>query len=35
MSYFNPIYKYGIEQFVNDLKATPVKGLILPDVPGT
>lgn len=33
MSYFNPIYKYGIEQFVNDLKATPVKGLILPDVP--
>jgi tryptophan synthase alpha chain len=33
MSYLNPIYKYGIEQFVNDLKATPVKGLILPDVP--
>ena len=33
MSYFNPIYKYDIEQFVNDLKATPVKGLILPDVP--
>ena len=33
MSYFNPIYKYGIEKFVNDLKDTPVKGLILPDVP--
>ncbi|MDR1606040.1 MAG: tryptophan synthase subunit alpha [Streptococcaceae bacterium] len=33
MSYLNPIYKYGIERFVNDLKATPVKGLILPDVP--
>lgn len=33
MSYLNPIYKYGIEKFVNDLKATSVKGLILPDVP--
>lgn len=33
MSYINPIYKYGIEKFVDDLKTTPVKGLILPDVP--
>jgi len=33
MSYFNPIYKYGIEKFVTDLESTPVKGLILPDVP--
>lgn len=33
MSYINPIYKYGIEKFVADLKSTPVTGLILPDVP--
>lgn len=33
MSYINPIYKYGIEAFVADLKSTPVVGLILPDVP--
>lgn len=33
MSYFNPIYKYGIEKFINALQTTPVKGLILPDVP--
>lgn len=33
MSYINPIYKYGIEKFVADLGATPVVGLILPDVP--
>ncbi|GFH39715.1 tryptophan synthase subunit alpha [Pseudolactococcus insecticola] len=33
MSYFNPIYKYGIEKFITDLKETAVKGLILPDVP--
>ncbi|GFH42192.1 tryptophan synthase alpha chain [Lactococcus hodotermopsidis] len=33
MSYLNPIYKYGIEKFITDLKSTAVKGLILPDVP--
>lgn len=33
MSYINPIYKYGIEAFVEELESTPVVGLILPDVP--
>lgn len=33
MSYFNPIYKYGIDKFIADLENTPVKGLIIPDLP--
>ncbi|MBS7577417.1 MULTISPECIES: tryptophan synthase subunit alpha [unclassified Enterococcus] len=33
MSYFNPIYKYGVENFIDALKETPVKGLIIPDLP--
>lgn len=33
MSYFNPIYKYGVENFIEALKETPVKGLIIPDLP--
>lgn len=33
MSYFNPILHYGIEKFVKDIQETPVKGLIIPDLP--
>lgn len=33
MSYLNPIYHYGIEKFISDLSDTPVKGLIIPDMP--
>ncbi|MDR0304475.1 MAG: tryptophan synthase subunit alpha [Chitinispirillales bacterium] len=33
MSYFNPIYNYGIEKFIADLQKTSVKGLIIPDMP--
>jgi tryptophan synthase alpha chain len=33
MSYFNPIYNYGIEKFAADLQGTCVKGLIIPDLP--
>lgn len=33
MSYLNPIYQYGIEAFVRALADTPVKGLIIPDLP--
>ncbi|MGT2801700.1 tryptophan synthase subunit alpha [Streptococcus henryi] len=33
MTYFNPLYQYGIEKFVQDLADTSVKGLIIPDLP--
>lgn len=33
MSYFNPIYAMGIDNFVNAIKETGVKGLIIPDLP--
>lgn len=33
MSYLNPIYQYGIERFITALSETPVKGLIIPDLP--
>lgn len=33
MSYFNPILRYGLAKFVADLHETPVKGLIIPDLP--
>lgn len=33
MSYFNPIYSMGIETFVESIKKTTVKGLIIPDLP--
>lgn len=29
MTYFNPIFQYGLEQFIADLADTPVKGLII------
>lgn len=33
MSYINPIFQYGIEKCIADLKETSVKGLIIPDLP--
>jgi tryptophan synthase alpha chain len=33
MTYFNPIFKYGIKRLVEDLQETSVKGLIIPDLP--
>ncbi|MBO0441154.1 tryptophan synthase subunit alpha [Candidatus Enterococcus ikei] len=33
MTYFNPIFNYGIEAFVQDLAETNVLGLIIPDLP--
>ena len=33
MTYFNPLFQYGVENFVKDLADTVVKGLIIPDLP--
>lgn len=33
MGYMNPIYQYGTQHFLTELSETPVKGLIVPDVP--
>lgn len=33
MTYINPVYQYGIEKFIADLKNTSIKGLIIPDLP--
>ncbi|NLQ73952.1 tryptophan synthase subunit alpha [Streptococcus mutans] len=33
MTYFNPVFQYGVETFVADLQNTSVKGLIIPDLP--
>lgn len=33
MGYYNPIYVYGVERFVDDAKAAGVDGLIVVDVP--
>ena len=33
MGYFNPIYRYGCEKFVNDAKAAGADGLIIVDLP--
>lgn len=33
MTYFNPVYQYGVEKLITDLKDTSVKGLIIPDLP--
>ena len=33
MTYFNPIYQYGLEAFFRELETTAVKGLIIPDLP--
>ncbi|MBM7687402.1 tryptophan synthase subunit alpha [Enterococcus ureilyticus] len=33
MTYFNPIFSYGLERFIQDLAETNVLGLIIPDLP--
>ncbi|BDU50693.1 tryptophan synthase subunit alpha [Haliovirga abyssi] len=33
MSYYNPIYSYGIEKFIKDAKKVGVNGVIIPDLP--
>jgi tryptophan synthase alpha chain len=33
MGYYNPIYVYGVERFLNDAKAAGVDGLIVVDLP--
>jgi len=33
MSYFNPIYRYGIRSFAEDLLGVGVSGVIIPDLP--
>ena len=33
MTYFNPIYKYGLEKFCHDCVASGVDGLIIPELP--
>lgn len=33
MSYTNPIFKYGVEQFFADAEAAAVDGVIIPDLP--
>lgn len=33
MTYYNPVFKYGEEKFVNDAKDAGVDGVIVPDLP--
>jgi tryptophan synthase alpha chain len=33
MTYYNPIFKYGLEKFVDDCVAAGVDGIIVPDLP--
>ncbi len=33
MTYFNPVFKYGLEYFVRDAKDAGVDGVIIPDLP--
>src|SRR5690625_6510025 len=33
MTYLNPIYAYGIDQFAADCEASGVDGIIIPDIP--
>lgn len=33
LSYYNPIYKYGVAQFVKDASFVGVDGIIIPDLP--
>ncbi|WP_086348630.1 tryptophan synthase subunit alpha [Candidatus Enterococcus clewellii] len=33
MSYLNPLFSFGLERLVTELEKTPVKGLIIPDMP--
>ncbi len=33
MTYYNPVYKYGVHRFVNDAVNAGVDGVIIPDLP--
>lgn len=33
MGYYNPVYRYGVEKFINDCKSAGVDGLIIVDLP--
>jgi len=33
MSYFNPIFKFGVEEFCKQCKKTNIDGMIIPDLP--
>jgi len=33
MTYFNPVYRYGLEEFCRDCNTSGVSGLIIPDLP--
>lgn len=33
MTYFNPVYKYGIEKFIDKCSENGVSGLVIPDLP--
>lgn len=33
MTYFNPVFKYGIDNFIKDAKDAGVDGMIIPDLP--
>ena len=33
MTYINPIFAYGVEQFAADCKRVGVDGIIVPDIP--
>jgi tryptophan synthase alpha chain len=33
MTYYNPVFKYGVRRFVRDAKKSGVDGLIMPDLP--
>lgn len=33
MSYLNPLFSFGLERLISELSTTPVKGLIIPDLP--
>ncbi|KJR41098.1 tryptophan synthase, alpha subunit [Candidatus Magnetoovum chiemensis] len=33
MTYFNPVFKYGTEKFINDAANAGVDGIIIPDLP--
>lgn len=33
MTYFNPVYKYGIKRFIENCRKSGISGLIIPDLP--
>jgi len=33
MTYYNPVYRYGVKKFVRDSKAAGIDGVIIPDLP--